>query len=226
MKIEFVWSSLYEGWKQVSFSDKRKKMKGVEMGSLVVLTQLAPMNSLLSHFPASNNCAQQMTSASQASCLMHAAPWFDPAHPRCRLCFHLLPAEGPQASSDLLRAVICWELDLARGFPTCHRTEPQPSPALWAATCNPASLVRPPLLCCRNPPVEHRLWAGKNECGCPYSLHDVPFKRCCISPPHSLPQLHKPCILRHILSLQTAELITDRTETATGKLHPQIITVP
>lgn len=102
MKIEFVWSSLYEGWKQVSFSDKRKKMKGVEMGSLVVLTQLAPMNSLLSHFPASNNCAQQMTSASQASCLMHEALSFDPVHPR--LCSHLLPAEGPRASSDLLRA--------------------------------------------------------------------------------------------------------------------------
>lgn len=176
MKIEFVWSSLYKGWKQVSFSDKRKKMKGVETGSLVVLTQLAPMNSLLSHFPACNNCTQQMMSASQASCLMHAAPWFDPAHPRCRLCFHLLPAEGPRASSDLLRAVICWELDLARGFPTCHRTEPQPSPALWAATCNPASSVRPPLLCCRNPPVEHRLWAGKNEHGCPYSLRWCPFQ--------------------------------------------------
>lgn len=72
------------------------------MGSLVVLTQLAPMNSLLSHFPASNNCAQQMTSASQASCLMHEALSFDPVHPR--LCSHLLPAEGPRASSDLLRA--------------------------------------------------------------------------------------------------------------------------
>lgn len=53
----------------MSFSDKRKKMKGVETGSFVVLTQLAPMNSLLSHFPASNNCTQQMTSASQASCM-------------------------------------------------------------------------------------------------------------------------------------------------------------